>query len=70
MASTLALSVTGTGDGVTSAAAGTVKNAGVPVGNVAVAISWGNYFKTLLASFGIMIPDWLTPSFSKAASTT
>ena len=26
------------------------------VGNVAVAISWGNYFKTLVAGFGINIP--------------
>ena len=30
------------------------------VGNVAVAISWGNYFKTFLAGFGIVIPDWLS----------
>src|SRR5438552_16461336 len=36
------------------------------VGNVAVAISWGNYFKTLVASFGIIIPDWLSTDFRTA----
>src|ERR1041385_4288860 len=30
------------------------------VGNVAVAISWGNYFKTLVSGFGIIIPDWIS----------
>ena len=30
------------------------------VGNVAVAISWAGYFKTLLAGLGIHIPDWLS----------
>ena len=30
------------------------------VGNVAVAISWGNYFKTFVGGFGIHIPDWLS----------
>ncbi|HEY6381003.1 MAG TPA: amino acid permease [Pseudolabrys sp.] len=30
------------------------------VGNVAVAISWANYFKTLLSGFGIIVPDWLS----------
>ncbi len=30
------------------------------VGNVAVAISWANYFKTLVSGFGIIIPDWLS----------
>src|SRR3990172_5606737 len=30
------------------------------VGNVAVAISWANYFKTLVRSAGIIIPDWLS----------
>src|ERR1041384_1221575 len=28
------------------------------VGNVAVAISWGDYFKTLIAGVGIVLPDW------------
>jgi APA family basic amino acid/polyamine antiporter len=37
------------------------------VGNVAVAISWGNYFKTLLSGFGIMIPDWLSTDYRTAA---
>jgi basic amino acid/polyamine antiporter, APA family len=37
------------------------------VGNVAVAISWGNYFKTLLAGFGINIPDWISTDYRTAA---
>jgi APA family basic amino acid/polyamine antiporter len=37
------------------------------VGNVAVAISWGNYFKTLVAGFGISIPDWLSTDYRTAA---
>lgn len=37
------------------------------VGNVAVAISWGNYFKTLVAGFGIIIPDWISTDYSTAA---
>ena len=37
------------------------------VGNVAVAISWGNYFKTLLSGFGIVIPDWLSTDYRTAA---
>src|SRR5215467_8968419 len=36
------------------------------VGNVAVAISWGNYFKTLVSGFGINIPDWLSTDFTTA----
>ena len=36
------------------------------VGNVAVAISWANYFKTLLAGFGIFIPDWLSTDYRTA----
>ncbi|HUN65328.1 MAG TPA: amino acid permease [Bacteroidota bacterium] len=36
------------------------------VGNVAVAISWGNYFKTFVAGFGIIIPDWLSTDFTTA----
>src|SRR5437868_4761576 len=36
------------------------------VGNVAVAISWGNYFKTLVAGFGIIIPDWLSTDYRTA----
>src|SRR3989338_11161828 len=37
------------------------------VGNVAVAISWGNYFKTLVSGFGIMIPDWISTDYRTAA---
>src|SRR3954464_91624 len=37
------------------------------VGNVAVAISWGNYFKTLMSGFGIVIPDWLSTDYRTAA---
>ena len=29
------------------------------VGNVAVAISWGDYFKSLIGDW-VAIPDWLT----------
>jgi len=36
------------------------------VGNVAVAISWANYFKTLLAGFGISIPDWMSTDYRTA----
>jgi basic amino acid/polyamine antiporter, APA family len=37
------------------------------VGNVAVAISWANYFKTFVAGFGIMIPDWLIIDYRTAS---
>ena len=37
------------------------------VGNIAVAISWANYCKTLLAGFGILIPDWLSMDYRTAA---
>jgi basic amino acid/polyamine antiporter, APA family len=37
------------------------------VGNVAVAISWGNYFKTLLAGFDIIIPNWISTDYRTAA---
>src|SRR5438270_12870919 len=36
------------------------------VGNVAVAISWGNYFKTLISGFGITVPDWLSTDYRTA----
>jgi APA family basic amino acid/polyamine antiporter len=36
------------------------------VGNVAVAISWANYFKTFVAGFGLIIPDWLSTDFRTA----
>ncbi|HZM88336.1 MAG TPA: amino acid permease, partial [Blastocatellia bacterium] len=45
------------------------------VGNIAVAISWANYFKTLLAGLhipglapsGIHIPDWISMDYRTAA---
>ncbi len=37
------------------------------VGNIAVAISWANYFKTLLRGFNIFIPDWLSMDYRTAA---
>ena len=37
------------------------------VGNVAVAISWANYFKTFVAGFGIIVPDWLSTDYRTAA---
>src|SRR5262245_59794567 len=36
------------------------------VGNVAVAISWANYFKTLLREVGIHVPDWLSVDYTTA----
>jgi APA family basic amino acid/polyamine antiporter len=36
------------------------------VGNVAVAISWGDYFNTLLKGFGLVIPQWLTTGYRTA----
>jgi APA family basic amino acid/polyamine antiporter len=37
------------------------------VGNVAVAISWANYFRTLLDGFGIHVPVWLATDYRTAA---
>ncbi len=36
------------------------------VGNVAVAISWGDYFNTLIRGFGIQLPVWLTTGYRTA----
>jgi len=36
------------------------------IGNVAVAISWANYFRSLLESIGINIPAWLATDFRTA----
>src|SRR4051795_190611 len=36
------------------------------VGNVAVAISWGDYFNTLLRGFNLSIPVWLTTGYRTA----
>src|SRR5436189_2342022 len=38
------------------------------IGNVAVAISWANYFDTLLAGFGIHLPVWLTIDYHTAVT--
>jgi APA family basic amino acid/polyamine antiporter len=37
------------------------------VGNVAVAISWANYFRSLLESLGIHFPQWLATDYRTAA---
>lgn len=36
------------------------------VGNVAVAISWGDYFNTLLRGIGVNLPQWLTTGYRTA----
>jgi APA family basic amino acid/polyamine antiporter len=36
------------------------------VGNVAVAISWGDYFNTLIRGFGVSLPPWLTTGYRTA----
>src|SRR5437868_7765729 len=36
------------------------------VGNVAVAISWGDYFQTLLAGVGLHLPVWLATGYRTA----
>ena len=36
------------------------------VGNVAVAISWGDYFTTLLRNFGVALPVWTTTGYRTA----
>jgi APA family basic amino acid/polyamine antiporter len=36
------------------------------VGNVAVAISWGDYFSTLLRGFGLSLPDWISTGYRTA----
>src|SRR3989449_186903 len=36
------------------------------VGNVAVAISWGDYFNTLLQGFGVSLPVWLRTGYRTA----
>ena len=38
------------------------------IGNVAVAISWANYFKTLLDGIGIHLPGWLTTDWRTASA--
>lgn len=36
------------------------------VGNVAVAISWGDYFTTLLRGVGLVLPAWMTTGYRTA----
>src|SRR5689334_828811 len=36
------------------------------VGNVAVAISWGDYFTSLLGSFDVHLPTWLVTGYRTA----
>jgi basic amino acid/polyamine antiporter, APA family len=36
------------------------------VGNVAVAISWGDYFNTLIRGIGVQLPVWLTTGYRTA----
>jgi basic amino acid/polyamine antiporter, APA family len=36
------------------------------VGNVAVAISWGDYFNTFIGAFGVRIPAWLSTGYRTA----
>ena len=36
------------------------------VGNIAVAISWGDYFTTLLRGIGVSLPVWLTTGYRTA----
>jgi APA family basic amino acid/polyamine antiporter len=36
------------------------------VGNIAVAISWGDYFNTLLRGVGVQLPMWLTTGYRTA----
>jgi basic amino acid/polyamine antiporter, APA family len=36
------------------------------VGNVAVAISWGDYFNTIIAGFGVELPVWLRTGYRTA----
>src|SRR5213075_3296749 len=40
------------------------------IGNVAVAISWANYFNTLLDGLGIHLPAWLTIDYRTAHQKT
>jgi APA family basic amino acid/polyamine antiporter len=39
------------------------------VGNVAVAVSWADYFKSLLAGFGVHLPAWLSTTLNHARDT-
>src|ERR1700742_5195271 len=36
------------------------------VGNVAVAVSWSDYFKSFLAGLGVHLPDWISTTVNRA----
>ena len=38
------------------------------IGNIAVAISWSDYFTTLLAGFGLHLPEFLTMDYKTASA--
>jgi APA family basic amino acid/polyamine antiporter len=40
------------------------------IGNVAVAISWAEFFNRLLHNLGIYVPDWLTSNYRTASDAT
>ena len=40
------------------------------IGNVAVAISWAEFFNRLLRNLGIHVPDWLTQNYRTATAET
>ena len=40
------------------------------IGNVAVAISWAEFFNRLMRNLGIHIPDWLTSNYRTASAET
>jgi APA family basic amino acid/polyamine antiporter len=40
------------------------------IGNVAVAISWAEFFNRLLRNLGIHVPDWLTSNYRTATEDT
>lgn len=40
------------------------------IGNVAVAISWAEFFNRLLRNLGIYVPDWLTSNYRTATDET
>lgn len=40
------------------------------IGNVAVAISWAEFFNRLLRNLGIYVPDWLTSNYRTASAET
>ncbi|MCR4340981.1 MAG: amino acid permease [Gemmatimonadaceae bacterium] len=33
------------------------------IGNIAVAVAWGGYFKSLLSAFGLSLPDWASHGY-------